>query len=123
MEYVDRERVSELVIDEWIWVVFIILSTLNITGDEWEKKYCYNHSVEEKARAKKIFSLTVFVSFLIYFYLAYKNCCKYQKAKYTNKDTNLIGTRCLASILVVIASSLFLTAQLKDKVPTNPSIQ
>ena len=43
MEYVDRERVNELVIDEWIWVVFIILSALNITGDEQEKKYCLLH--------------------------------------------------------------------------------
>ena len=123
MEYVDRERVNELVIDEWIWVVFIILSALNITGDECEKKYCYNQSIHEKTRAKNIFTLTVFVSFLIYFYLAYKNCCKYQKAKYSNKDTNLISTRCLASILVVIVSSLFLTAQLKDRVATNPSLQ
>lgn len=123
MKNINQERISELVIDEWIWVVFIILSALNITGDECEKKYCYNHSIQEKARAKKIFTLTVFVSFLIYLYLAYKNCYKYKKAKSSNQDTNLISTRCLASILVVIASSLFLSAQLNDKLPTNPSLQ
>lgn len=119
----DRERVSELVIDEWIWVVFIILSALNISGDELEKKYCYYHIDKEKVRAKNIFTLTVFVSFLIYNYLAYKNCNKYKRAKLTNQDTSLISTRCIASILVVIASTLFLTAQLRDTRATNPSIQ
>ena len=43
MGNVDNERVKEIVIDEWIWVVFIILSALNIGGDELEKKYCYYH--------------------------------------------------------------------------------
>lgn len=119
----DIERANELVIDEWIWVLFIILSALNISGDELEKKYCYNHIDKEKIRAKNIFTLTVFSSFLIYFYLAYKNCNKYHNAKLNNQDTTLISTRCIASILVVIASFLFLNAQLKDRRATNPSIQ
>ena len=123
MNGIDRERVTELVIDEWIWVAFIILSVLNINGDELEKKYCINHEENAKSKAKNIFTITVFVSFLIYFYLAYKNCKKYYKLKSMNQDINLISTRCLASILVVIASFLFLTAQLKDINPINPSIQ
>ena len=32
----DKER--ELRVDEWIWVIFIILSIFNIFGDELEKK-------------------------------------------------------------------------------------
>lgn len=123
MNNIDKERVTELVIDEWIWVVFIILSALNIGGDELEKKYCYHHDEQIKKRSKKIFTITVFCSFLIYLYLAIKNCKKYQKLKLNNQDTNIISTRCLGSLLVVIASFLFLTAQLKDKTPTNPSIQ
>ena len=81
MNEIDRERVSELVIDEWIWVAFIILSALNIGGDELEKKYCYHQKVVENEMdlSKKIFTLTVFGSFLIYIYLAYRNCKKYNK--------------------------------------------
>ncbi|MBQ8682010.1 MAG: hypothetical protein IJ509_03775 [Bacilli bacterium] len=120
---IDRERVTELTIDEWIWVVFIILSLLNIGGDELDKKYCFDHEIKEKELSLKIFTFTVFVSFLIYIYLAYKNCKKYRKAKMKNQDTSLISTRCFASILVVVASTMFLTAQLRDKVPTNPSLQ
>lgn len=123
MNRIDEKRVSELVIDEWIWVVFIILSALNINGDELEKKYCYDHLEEEKNRAKKIFTFTVFVSFIIYAYLAVKNYRKYNTLKESNQDTRLASIRSFASILVVIASSLFLTAQLEDTKATNPSIQ
>ena len=88
-----------------------------------KKKYCYEHIQEEKIRAKKIFNFTVLCSFLIYLYLAFKNSRKYYKAKFNNQDTSLVGIRFFASILIVIASSLLLTAQLNDKVPINPSIQ
>lgn len=123
MNNIDSERINELVVDEWIWVLFIILSALNIGGDELEKDYCYNQEIFIKSRAKKIFNLTVFCSFLIYLYLASKNYKKYYKAKVNGKDTTISGTRCIGSVLVVIASFLFLIAQFKDKFPTNPSLQ
>lgn len=119
----DRARVKELVIDEWIWVVFIILSVLNISGDEIEKHFCYHHEKKDKEISRKIFTLTVFVSFLIYLYLAYKNCKKCKVLREEQKDTTLMDCRACASILVVTASSLFVYAQLKDKQPINPSIE
>ena len=119
----DMERLNELVIDEWIWVVFIILSVLNISGDEIEKHYCYYHEQKDKERSKKIFKLTVLVSLIIYIYLASKNCKKYRLALEHNQDTSIIGIRRLASILVVIASSMLLYAQCQDSEPVNPSIE
>lgn len=119
----DRERFSELVIDEWIWVVFIILSVLNISGDEIEKKFCYYHEQKDKEISKKIFIFTVFVSWIIYIYLAYKNCKKYNTAKEKHEDISICGMRRFASILVVIASSLYLYAHFKDTKPVNPSIE
>lgn len=119
----DYERVSELVIDEWIWVVFIILSILNISGDEIEKHYCYYHEKKDKETSKKIFKITVFVSLLIYIYLAHKNCKKYKLALERNQDVTIVSIRKFASILVVIASSMLLYAQFNDIEPTNPSIQ
>lgn len=122
IEY-DRERINELVIDEWIWVVFIILSVLNISGDEIEKHYCYYHEQKDKERSRKIFKLTVFVSLLIYIYLAYKNCKKYSIAINTGQDTSIISIRKFASILVVVASTMLLYAQFKDGESENPAIE
>lgn len=119
----DQERVSELVIDEWIWIIFIVLSILNISGDEIEKNYCYYHEQKDKERSKKIFIFTVFVSLMIYLYLAYNNCKKYRVAKEKNEDLSTCGMRRLASILVVIAAGLYLYAHFKDTQPVNPSIE
>lgn len=119
----DRKKIHELVIDEWIWVVFIILSVLNISGDEIEKHWCYYHEKRDKEIAKKIFTFTVFVSFLIYLYLAYKNYNKYKSACNEQQDTSLFKSRLFASILVVVASSIFLYAQCKDSQLENPSIE
>jgi len=118
----DRKRLTELTVDEWIWVVFIILSILNITGDECEKKYCRYHEVNAKSLSKKIFKITVFVSFLIYFYLSIKNYNKYKLLKENNEDVSLAISRYFASVLVVIASFIFLYAQFKDSEPIDPSI-
>ena len=119
----NQERVTELVIDEWIWVVFIILSFLNISGDEIEKKYCYFHEQNDKKRAKKIFKFTVLISFIIYSYIAYKNYKKYKKTKYSEQDNTLVSMRLFASTLIVIASSILLYTQFKDTEPENPSIE
>ena len=119
----NNNRANELIIDEWIWVIFIILSILNISGDELEKNCYINYDYNIMTKSKSIFRFTVFCSFLIYLYLAYKNYNKYHSLKILGKNTNIASTRVIASILVVIASSLYLTAQLNDKVSTNPSIQ
>ena len=119
----DYERVSELVIDEWIWIIFIVLSVLNISGDEIEKNYCYYHEQKDKERSKKIFIFTVFVSLLIYLYLAYNNCKKYNMAKEKHEDLSNCSIRRLASILVVTASSLYLYAHFKDTQPVKASIE
>ena len=94
-----------------------------ISGDELEKNCYINYDYNTMTKSKSIFRFTVFCSFLIYLYLAYKNYNKYHSLKILGKNTNIASTRVIASILVVIASSLYLTAQLNDKVSTNPSIQ
>ena len=63
----DKERVSELVIDEWIWGVFIILSILNITGDEFEKK-SYKYPCNGKSNILSMFFLIFYPYSNIIFY-------------------------------------------------------
>lgn len=118
----ETDHLKELRIDEWIWVVFIILSALNIFGDELEKDYYTQHNIQKDKTAKKIFTITVFISFLIYCYLAYQRYQRVQILKTTNKNTELEEMRLFASILVVIASIIFLYYQLESTSTSNPSI-
>jgi len=119
----DRDRIQELTIDEWVWVVFIILSILNIFGDEIEKHFATYHEIKDKEITRKIFNFTVFVSFLIYLYLAYKNYKKYINARQIHQNEFQTGTRGFASIFLVVASSCFLYAQLNDSRAITPTLQ
>lgn len=123
MKDIDRERIHELTIDEWIWVIFIVLSFLNIFGDEIEKHFATYHEKKDKEISRKIFNFTVFSSFLIYIYLLSFRYKKYKELKMKHENVTLAGIRCIASIFVVIAAALFLYAQLTDSKPVNPSIQ
>lgn len=118
----NNSRVKELKIDEWIWGIFIVLSILNICGDELEKDFYITHNNHSASISKKIFTFTVFISLLIYLYLAYQRHEKVKSMKKNNQNTNICQTRYFASILVVIASILLFYCQLNDKTPTNPTI-
>ena len=118
-----NNKVQELRIDEWIWVTFIILSVLNIFGDECEKDFCLKHDINKDKLAKKIFTFTVFVSLLIYSYLAYQRYSNLQAKWNTNQNTFLDEMRFFGSILVVVASFIFLYYQLETTSASNPSIE
>lgn len=123
MNSYDNNKIKELRIDEWIWVIFIILSVLNIFGDECEKDCCINYDANKDSLAKKIFTFTVFVSLLIYCYLAYQRYSRVKLKHQYQQESSLDELRFFGSILVVIASIIFLYYQLETTTPENPSIE
>lgn len=116
-------EIEELKIDEVIWIIFIFLSILNIIGDECKKEYCLNkNNINNDEIAKNIFTFTIFISSVVYIYISYK---KYQRLKFSyqnKKNITITKKRFLASILVVIASIIYLSCQLEETKPNNPSI-
>ena len=116
-----KQKLTELTIDEWIWIIFIILSILNIVGDELDKDYCLYQNITEKSLSKKIFNLTVFISFLIYAYLAYRGYNRLNNDIKLNQNIDLAKSRLFANILVLIASFILLYDQIKEPLPENPT--
>ena len=116
-----KQKLTELTIDEWIWIIFIILSILNIVGDELDKDYCLYQDINEKSLSKKIFNLTVFISFIIYAYLAYRGYNRLNNAIKLNQNIDLAKSRLFANILVLIASFILLYDQIKEPLPENPT--
>ena len=119
----DYDRVCELKIDEWIWVLFIILSSLNIFGDECEKNYCISHSGRGKDISKRVFSFTIFSSLFIYLYLEYQRYNHLVDCINKQQNTSLWKVRCFGGLLVIIATILFLYCQLVESDPVNPGIE
>ena len=115
-------EIENLKIDEVIWVVFIFLSIINIFGDECKKSYYIDENNEQEELAKKVFLFTLFISFIVYIYISY---IKYKRLQYcykNNLDSTCAKARFFASVMVVIASFIFLCCQIKESNPTNPSI-
>ena len=119
----DYKRVSELSIDEWVWVVFIVLSIMNIIGDEFEKDYCLGHSYRKKIISKNIFTLTLFISLLIYLFLENQRIQKLKSCALNHENTLFFKIRCFAGFLVVVATLLFLYCQVVDSEVSLPQIE
>ena len=110
----DYNRIHELKIDEWIWIIFIILSSLNIFGDECEKRYCITDNNYQKKISKCIFTFTIFCSLLIYLYLEYQRYYHLKDCFNKKQNTLIWELRCFGGFLVIVATLLFLYCQVVD---------
>ncbi|MEG0799114.1 MAG: hypothetical protein RSD96_00650 [Bacilli bacterium] len=100
-------ELKELSFEKIIWVVFIIISLLNIYGTSLLEEYAKTKDSTDKLTAKKIFIFTVIVSFLIYAYFVYRNYKQLKENERNNKDTKLYYIRFIGSLLI-IAGVLFI---------------
>lgn len=115
-------EIKELKIDEFIWVVFILLGIANIVGDECKKKYYVKDDDKSEELARKIFLVTLFISLIIYVYISYLRYKRLKRCYENGTDSFCAEARMFASIMVVIASGIFLYCQIKESNPVNPSI-
>ena len=118
----DYSRICELNTDEWIWVLFIFLSIMNIFGDECEKDFCFFHVKKKKIISRKIFIFTLFISLLIYFYLEDKRREKLRMCIKNKQNTYFPKIRYFAGIFIIIATLLFLYCQIFEPDPVNPGV-
>lgn len=105
-----ESTIKRLNFENFIWVVLIIASALDIYGDEQLKKsLLYNdHKAEE--RATNLFLGLAVVSFLVYIYFLFRNYSDYKKYKNKSYEVRFIG-----SILVLCGTICFLYFQLTTK--------
>ena len=115
--------ISDLKIDEIIWIIFIFLNIINIVGDECLISYYKDNKLDKNKQAKDIFTFSVFITLNIYIYLLYKRYKVYESNKIKNGDTKICGIRLFGTILVLVATVLFLYCQIEDKKAENPIIE
>ncbi len=62
----EYETIERLNFENWIWVIFIIISVADIYGDELIKKNILNGQTEAAEEANSIFFMIILVSRLFY---------------------------------------------------------
>ncbi|MBQ2873430.1 MAG: hypothetical protein IJE89_05475 [Bacilli bacterium] len=94
-----NNEINRLNFEDILWVIFIILSILNIVSNDNQKKYVIsdNQYYEDNANKISIFVLIVLLCIYLYFFLRNYNM-------YTNKGIEATNT----DLIKVIGSILFI---------------
>lgn len=100
--------INQLNQENYIFIIFIALSFLNIFGDELIKKAVIKKEEIYFEHAKTIFFIVIFISIIIYIYFINRNYKDYQKYK----DNQSYKIRLLGSILILVGTLCFLYFQI-----------
>ena len=91
-----NNSLSELKIENLIWIIYIFIAIFALVSNHYERKYYYFHIVKDKQKYRYI-NITIFeVSIVIYLYFLYRNF------KHINED-NYSFISIFASVLFVVA--------------------
>lgn len=87
-----KKMIKRLSFENLIWVSFIVISLLDIYGDELLKKNLKYNDKEASKKANKLFLGITLFSILIYVYFFIRNYNDYKKYKNKSYEVRLIGS-------------------------------
>ena len=107
-----NDELERLNFEDYIWIIFIILSILNIVCNKYQKEYVIsnNNMYEDIAKKISIFILIVLVFIYLYFFL--RNYNMYTRKMDSIKDYDLI--KLIGSLLFVIGTFCLLYFQVNS---------
>jgi len=111
------DDIKRLNFEDFLWVVNIVLSILNIVGDKCDKNYLKTHDDKWKHNASKIFKITVIVSLFVYLYFFIRNYHDYEKC--SEKEKNLYLIRLFSSVFFITGTLCLLYFQFNYKFSKN----
>lgn len=103
----DDELIKRLSFENYIWITFIVISLVDIYGDELFKRSIWGNDIEAKRKAKNLFLFVALISILIYVYFFYRNYTDYRK--YCNK---FYEVRLFGSIFILVGALCLVYFQL-----------
>lgn len=111
-----EETVKRLSFENFIWIGFVIVSLLDIYGDELIKKGLIENDRASLSKANKLFLGLAYFSILVYLYFLIRNYYDYKK--YRNKNYQI---RLLGSILILAGTLCLVYFQKNNKTPVDSS--
>lgn len=110
------ERINQIKIENFIWLICIILIGISLYGNYYEEKYFryYQEQDKEKYRSALIFVFSI--AMIIYIYFLYDSYQSYVKAKNLDEKSQKLATlNLITSILFTIGGAILLYISLTDE--------
>ena len=97
----DIDEIKRLNFEDIIWIVFIILSILNLFANKYQKDYVVSNKQYYEDRANNISIFVLTILFIIYLYFFYRNY-----NMYNNKDnpSDVDRIKVIGSLFFIIGS-------------------
>ena len=112
-----NERIKEIDIEDFIWIVYLGIIALSFYSNSLERKYfIFNNEVDKEKYQKiiiVIFSILVIV--YLYFLKSSIDSIKNLNPSASQETKNLTYLSFLASLLIAISGFIFLYIAFKDK--------
>jgi len=118
MEYNDvNERLEELKIEDFIWVIYIGIIFLSWIANSLERKYFLFDDLESKEKYREIMTIIFSVLVIVYFYFYKESVSDIKKLKKsdTDKKKKLTIISSIASLLILISGVIFLLVAILDE--------
>lgn len=108
----NKDEIKRLNFEDFLLIIFICLSILNIIGDYLMKDYLKYNNINSKNKSKKIFDFTLSITILIYLYFVIRNYNSYKNIDESKKQ--LYSIKLFGSILIIVGSILLFYFQKKE---------
>ena len=112
-----KNRLKEIKIEDFIWIIYIIIIILSFYANSLEKKYFIskNQSAKEKYREIIIFIFSILIVVYSYFLISSINDIKNLKESDSLKKRKLEYLSFIASLLILISGIIFLYIAINDE--------
>ena len=110
------EKLRQIRIEDFIWVIYIGIIALSYYSNFLERKYYVFNDLESKDKYRNIIILVFSILLIVYFYFLYDSykSVKDLKSFDSEKKKRLVYLSFLASLLIFISGSIFLYIAFTD---------
>ena len=110
------DKLKQLQIEDFIWVIYIGIIALSYYSNYLERKYYVSGDLGSKDRYRNIIILIFSILLVVYFYFLYDSykSIKDLKCYDSEKKKRLLYLSFLASLLIFISGAIFLYIAITD---------
>ena len=110
-----KKRLKQIEIENYIWIIYIIIIGLSYYGNYLEKDYFINKNINSKNKYQKINAFIFITLIIVYTYYEKDAITSFNNKNKSTKQKEYDNLILIASTMVLISGLIFLYIILDDK--------